>query len=153
MCDGSKSVGEISEGLAKKLDAPANEDLVWLAIDQLKKEKLIANGQDLLNNFEGMNRREVIKKIGLASMIALPIVAGMVAPTPAMAASGGIAPGAFVGSTSTVMENCGGDPTSQGNRQTRCNNVYGSQCASGMATFAPGTCAGAGPSTFDCNCA
>lgn len=87
MCDGENSISEISKGLSKKLNSPANEDLVWLALDQLKKEKLIENEVETPASFAGMNRRDVIKKVGLASMIALPVVAGLVAPTAANAAS------------------------------------------------------------------
>lgn len=88
-CDGEKSVTEISESIGKKLDSPANEDLVWLALDQLKKENLIANGEEVVSNFNGMSRRDVIKKVGLGTMIALPVVASLVAPTAAQARSGG----------------------------------------------------------------
>jgi hypothetical protein len=84
-CDGSKSVSEISRLVSRKLNAPANEDLIWLALDQLKKEKLIANSEEVVSHFEGMPRREVIKKVGLASVIALPIVGSLVAPKSAMA--------------------------------------------------------------------
>jgi hypothetical protein len=87
LCDGDNSVSEISESISRKLNSPANEDLVWLALDQLKKEKLIANGDEVVSNFTGMSRREVIKKVGLGTMIALPIVSSLVAPTAASAQS------------------------------------------------------------------
>jgi hypothetical protein len=85
-CDGSKSVAQISESISRKLNSPLNEDFVWLALDQLKEEKLIANSEEIAPNFNGMSRREVIKKVGLASVVALPLVSGLVAP-PAVAAS------------------------------------------------------------------
>lgn len=88
LCDGKKSVGEISQTIAKKMNATANEDLVWLAIDQLKDENLMVNSE-INSPFEGINRREVIKKVGLGTMIALPIVTGLIAPTAANAASSG----------------------------------------------------------------
>jgi len=81
LCDGDNSVSEISESISRKLNSPANEDLVWLALDQLKKEKLISNGEEVVSNFAGMSRREVIKKVGLGTMIALPLVSSLVAPT------------------------------------------------------------------------
>ncbi len=87
LCDGDNSVSEISESISRKLNSPANEDLVWLALDQLKKEKLIANGEEVVADFAGMSRREVVKKIGLGTMIALPIVASLVAPKAAFAGS------------------------------------------------------------------
>jgi hypothetical protein len=79
-CDGKKSVAEISKLVGKELNSPVNEDLIWFALDQLKKEKLIENSDDLPDHFEGLSRREVIKKVGLGSIIALPVVASMVAP-------------------------------------------------------------------------
>lgn len=80
LCDGTKSVTEISQSVGKKLNSPANEDIVWLAIDQLKKEKLIENNTELVSPFEGMTRRAVIKQVGLGTMIALPFVASIMAP-------------------------------------------------------------------------
>ena len=86
-CDGNQSVSEISQAIGKKLNSPANEDIVWLALDQLKKEKLIANGAEVVSKFDGMSRREVIRKVGLGTMIALPLVTSLLAPTAANAQS------------------------------------------------------------------
>lgn len=87
MCNGNKSIGEISQEISKKLKSPVTEDFVWLAIDQLKKDNLLANNEEIIPNFNGLSRREVIKKVGLGTMIALPVVASLVAPTAAMAQS------------------------------------------------------------------
>ena len=88
MCDGKQSVAEISRAMSKKLNSVVSEDFVWLAIDGLKKDGLIANGAEIPNQFNGMSRREVIRKIGFASMIALPIITNLVAPKATAAASG-----------------------------------------------------------------
>ncbi|MGI8884488.1 MAG: hypothetical protein ACR2IA_09630 [Pyrinomonadaceae bacterium] len=69
--------------MAKELNNSINEDLIWLALDQLKKENLIENSPEMETKFEGVSRREVIKKIGLSSMIALPVVVSLIAPTAA----------------------------------------------------------------------
>lgn len=127
MCDGERSVSEISKELSQKLNNPANEDLVWLAIDQLKKENLIANAEELENKFEGMNRREVIKKVGLGTMIALPLVSGLIAPTSIHAAS--VRPG-------TVPEN--GSCTSSA--QCIQNPGTGSTCCSVTTLTGPKIC-------------
>lgn len=87
-CDGSKSVAEIKDFVSKELNSKSNEDLIWLALDQLKKENLIENGNDILTPFAGMSRREVIRKVGVGSMIALPMIAGLVAPPVYAQASG-----------------------------------------------------------------
>lgn len=79
-CDGSNSVADIAARVG-------NEDIVWLALSELKKEKLIDSIPVTPSQLEGMSRRDVIKKIGVGSMIALPLIAGLVAPTAAHAAS------------------------------------------------------------------
>jgi hypothetical protein len=79
-CDGKTSVSEI----ATSFGAGANEDLVWLAIDQLSESNLLE--AQIRSGFVGQSRREVIKKIGLASMVALPVIASLVAPQNALAA-------------------------------------------------------------------
>ncbi|MFN6963412.1 MAG: PqqD family protein [Pyrinomonadaceae bacterium] len=79
-CDGNTSIAEI----ARICGAAGNEDLVWLAIDQLSESELLE--QNVAPDFKGQSRREVIKKIGLASMVAIPVVASLVAPRNALAA-------------------------------------------------------------------
>ena len=84
-CDGKRTVAQINDLLGKQLQTQTDEDIVWLALDQLSKEKLIHPPVDLENKFEGMSRREVIRKVGLGAMVALPVVAGIVAPPAALA--------------------------------------------------------------------
>lgn len=86
-CDGNNTISEITRILTEKLGKSANEDLVWLAIEQLKKENLIENSNELKSPFLGMSRRDVIKKVGLGTLIALPVVASIIAPTPVLAGS------------------------------------------------------------------
>lgn len=82
-CDGNRSVAEITKLFGDESGKPVDENLVWLAIDQLNESKLLA--EELKPNFGGQSRREVIKKMGLAAVVALPIVASLVAPTAALA--------------------------------------------------------------------
>jgi hypothetical protein len=39
LCDGNNSVKDISNQLSKKLKQPVTEDLVWLALDQMKSPR------------------------------------------------------------------------------------------------------------------
>ena len=79
-CDGKKTIAEINDLLGKQLNSQVNEDIVWLALDQLSKENLIQTDYKANEKFGGLSRREVIRKVGLASVIALPVVTSLVAP-------------------------------------------------------------------------
>ncbi len=92
MCDGKTSVPKIAEKITKKLRKPVAEDLIWLAIDQLKQEDMVDNSSELYKAFEGLSRREIIRKVGFASVVAMPIISSVVAPSAAAAQSGGVAP-------------------------------------------------------------
>ena len=84
-CDGHTSVADIAGLFHAEADSKMSEDMVWLAIDQLNESDLLE--REIKSVFAGQSRRDVIKKIGFASVIALPVVASLVAPKNAMAAS------------------------------------------------------------------
>jgi len=83
-CDGTQSIADIVKNFEKTSGGKVNEDLVWLAIDQLNETGLLEAGT--ASRFAGQSRRDVLKKIGLASVVALPIIASLVAPSSALAA-------------------------------------------------------------------
>ena len=62
-----------------------DDDLIYFALDELKRNNLLEG--DYISPFAGMNRREVIKKVGLVSMAALPILTAIAAPQAAQATS------------------------------------------------------------------
>jgi hypothetical protein len=66
------------------------DDFIYLALDELKRNKLLAD-ESYVSPFAQTSRREVIKKVGLATMFALPIITGLIAPKAVNAASGGAA--------------------------------------------------------------
>lgn len=82
-CDGNNTVSDIAKLFEAQMGGNVKEDFVWLAIDQLNENNLLE--QEIRSNFEGQSRRDVIKKIGLASMIAIPVIASLVAPPNALA--------------------------------------------------------------------
>lgn len=81
LCDGESSVSEISEKLTIKLNDLISEDLVWLTLEKLAKEELIENNINFVNPFSDASRREIIRRIGFATFVALPIISSLVAPT------------------------------------------------------------------------
>jgi len=87
MCDGTKSVSEIAESLSKTVNDDVSEDLVWLAIDQFSKDGLLEDNNYVTPVMKGMSRRDVIRKVGIGSAIALPLVSAMVVPRPNQAQS------------------------------------------------------------------
>lgn len=89
LADGTKTVSEISELMSKRLKTLVSEDLVWLALDGLKKDNLLENADEVFKHFTGLTRREVVKRVGLASMVMLPLITSVVAPKAAMAQSSG----------------------------------------------------------------
>jgi hypothetical protein len=87
LCDGKKSIGDIAELLSRQMKEPITEDFVWLALDGFKRDNLLANSSEIFLNFNGFSRREMIRRAGLATMAALPLVIGVIAPTAAQAQS------------------------------------------------------------------
>ncbi len=84
-CDGASTVEDIVKNFEKTSGGKISEDFVWLAIDQLNSNGLLMGNVD--SKFAGQSRRDVLKKIGLASIVALPVIASLVAPQSAMAAT------------------------------------------------------------------
>ena len=79
VCNGKRTFGE----LKKKYEF--TDEIIYLALDGLLKEDLITN--DYTSPFAEVSRREVIRRVGLASMIALPLISAIIAPHPTHAAS------------------------------------------------------------------
>lgn len=81
-CDGTKSVADIVRHFESTGGGKVTEDFVWLAIDQLNENGLLES--NIAPRFAGESRRQVLKKIGLASIVALPVIASLVAPPNAL---------------------------------------------------------------------
>jgi hypothetical protein len=84
-CDGRTSTVEIARSLSQKVNAPVDEKVVWFAIDQLGRNHLMASLPVLPQSVAGLNRREMVRVLGIAAAVAVPVVASIVAPTPAQA--------------------------------------------------------------------
>jgi hypothetical protein len=86
-CDGKTSVAQIARAIEGEIKAPVDEDVIWLGVEQLSKTHLLQEGAKLPEHKSGLSRREVMKRIGLAAAVALPVVTSIVAPTAAQAAT------------------------------------------------------------------
>lgn len=173
LCNGKNSITEIAGQLSRNLKEPVTEDVVRLALDDFKKENLLQENERFATDFNGLSRRQVIRKIGLASMIALPVIYSIVAPSAANAQSGGARLGAACGSGCAAGLACrninfiGGGPTCCVPGQpfaqtfppreplcaTDCPSATAFVCCSGSGTPAPSTsfCSNQGFVTCTCN--
>lgn len=122
------------------------DDLIYLTLDELAANNLIADYQS--NYFSGLSRREVIRKVGLATMVALPVISSLVAPQAAHAASacvnaGGAAAGVTV--TTIVTNPFPGTGDNQNYaagflRAQCCSNVYRDFISDGCSSGVGATC-------------
>ncbi|HEX9425153.1 MAG TPA: hypothetical protein VF899_18065 [Pyrinomonadaceae bacterium] len=103
--------------MSHDLETPVDEKLVWYAVDKFSKDNLLEKEIELpAFIIPGMNRRQMVRTLGLAAVVAVPLVTSIVAPTPVQAATC-LPPGA------------------------PCTTA--AQCCSGLCPGAPnGTCAG-----------
>lgn len=86
-CDGKTSVEQIARAIEKEIKAPVAEDVIWLGVDQLSKTHLLQERAKVPEDRSGISRREVMKRIGLATAVALPAVTSIVAPRAVQAAT------------------------------------------------------------------
>ena len=85
LCDGTRTPLEMSDEMSGRLKTLVGENFINLALDQLSKDGLLENGGG--NYLEGVSRRELIRKVGFGSVVALPVISSLVAPTALMAQS------------------------------------------------------------------
>lgn len=108
-CDGKRTVAQLCRLMEKEAGSFVPEEMVWLALDQLEQFKLLNAPVSRPTHLAGMSRRHLMRTIGIAAAVSIPVITSIIAPTPAQAAS------------------C----NSQTNRDNDCPCNSSSQCASG----------------------
>lgn len=124
-CDGENDTEAISKILASKLGSDIPDELVWLALDQLENADLVDAAGNVPEAAASLSRREMIRRVGMASAVALPVVASIVAP-PAASAQSCIPNDGSCTASSQCCSNC-------------CKNVGGgvNQCKPGGGACLP----------------
>ena len=152
--NGKRTVEQIALEIDEDSDREIREGLVLLALSELTKRNLVDSAERPVYGW--LERREMIKKIGVASVIALPLVLSVTAPTAAMAQSmncttAPLSPGCVAltcnggGPLATVLNQC---------QTTLCAVSGAPTCASGNAST-PACVPNAtnpGPDQFSCDC-
>jgi hypothetical protein len=134
-----------------------SDDLIHFALDELRANGLIES--ETSAHFAGLLRREVIKRVGLGSLAALPVIAALTAPTSANAASNCSDPNGFnvpsgcpVGSSFLASGSCGS--SSDATKSSNCDVLYGGNCQSGDAVYQQNSCVNEGGNyRISCVCA
>lgn len=123
-CDGRRTVGEVARSLAKDLRTPANEQTVWLALEELGKFHLLEEKVSRPAGVPRLTRRDMLR-LGVAATAALPVIVSIVAPTAANAQTA-INPSTCTARTQATP--CGGTPCTGGGNRT-CQPQGGSGCS------------------------
>jgi hypothetical protein len=84
LCDGNNSPSQIASSLSRQLSARVDPPVVELALEQLAGAHLLVEPEVLV---KAPSRRVALRRIGIAAAVALPLIASIVAPTPAHAAT------------------------------------------------------------------
>lgn len=124
-CDGHTSFAEL-----KLIYDDFSDEIIFLTLDLLLKENLIES-ENYQSPIKGVSRREVVRKVALASLTVLPVISSIVAPTSVMAAS--ICSGTLVANADTGWH-CNfapGTGSAAFCNQIQCNESYvGNLCQS-----------------------
>jgi len=102
-CNGHTTAVEIARLLGKRAGAKIDERIVWLALDQLGENELLARRPIAPAALAGLDRRQMMRTLGLAAIVAVPVVTSIIAPTPAQAVSC-----ASTGQSCATLACCGG---------------------------------------------
>ena len=114
-CNGRRTVAEVAQELSKEFKVPADEQTVWLALDQLSKFHLLEAKVTRPSGVSQISRRQMMR-IGAAAAFALPVIVSIVAPTAANAQTS-ISPSVC---NARVQPNCGGTPCTGGSGGQTC---------------------------------
>ena len=86
-CDGQTSVAKIVEILEQEFGTQVDEEIVWYALKRLEKSHLLSESLNQPSVKAGLSRREVMKKLGWAAAVSLPLITTIGAPTTTQAQS------------------------------------------------------------------
>jgi len=86
-CDGKTTVGDLVAILGRELNVEVDEDVVWLALRQLDKARLLQGPVGRPEAIINRSRRDVVRKLGLGGALAVPAVMSLIAPKASAAVS------------------------------------------------------------------
>ena len=87
LCDGRTMPRVIARRVQSELAQPFSEDLVWLALRQLNQIHLLDESVGWRAQLGGMSRREMVRAMGIAAAVSVPLITSIVSPTAVQALS------------------------------------------------------------------
>jgi hypothetical protein len=84
---GRNTPREIARLLGNKVNSTVDEKIVWLALDQLADKNLLNRRLVVPPSPAGLDRRQMVRVLGLATVVALRLITSIVAPTAAQAST------------------------------------------------------------------
>jgi coenzyme PQQ synthesis protein D (PqqD) len=85
-CDGHRTPKEIAAVVSQKIGEAVDESVVQHGLDQLERARLLASSKPGTRAKVSLSRREAVRQLGLAALIA-PLITSIVAPRALAAAS------------------------------------------------------------------
>ena len=136
LCDGKRTVCDIGLELSRQLGSNFPDELIWVALDMLRQYNLLENADTLKPDWDGLSRRQVIKKMGSATMIMLPLISSVVAPQAALAASACL-PGICIAAGQNICAGCAGQSFSTTAYPSKDGTCSGTATPAATVTCSP----------------
>lgn len=73
-CDGARTADEVALKVDEETGAKVSTQLVWMAVEQLEKNRLLKEPVERACFAARMSRREMARRLGIAAALALPLV-------------------------------------------------------------------------------
>ena len=90
-CDGQTTTAQVAEMLEEELGLPRDEQIVGLALDRLRRAKLLADGAYAPGDEMSCSRRELVRKLAVVGGLTmlLPVITSLRSPLAAQLGSSG----------------------------------------------------------------
>jgi hypothetical protein len=125
-CNGNRTVADLAAELQSREQKPVDEQLIWLALDQLEKSNLMQAKFPRPAGQMSVSRRSLVRA-GIITAIALPLVTMIAAPT-AQAAGTPITEAVCTGRHQSDPGGCGVNNPCSDKGGTICKNGPGNTC-------------------------
>src|SRR6266852_1180656 len=86
-CDGLTTVAEMARLLEHEMKTPVPNEVVWFASEKLRNASLLPEPWATPAQVEPMSPRLMVRRLGIAAAVTVPLVTSIIAPTAAAAAT------------------------------------------------------------------